>query len=503
MSSAISISSILWGIAIVCVAWGALSGMHKKFRRSLVKLLGLVVSAVIAVLVVHKGYVDLADGTATAELLDALKKDPAMAESAQALFALEAELSGVLDLLILLVVSLLGPLSFYGIFYVVRFLVGIVCIIVRACLPIKKRNAVATLSGMFVGALRGALWTFILVFPLMGYAHMAVDAFAVTDPAYGENQTYVEISQAISEVADVVDEHPLTQIAEVCQGNKLFTYLTSFDYTTSDGSKLNVSWEAEAEQYAQIAADLKPLLGTKLESFDDPQVAALKTLAADIQDSRVISIVASEVLRCACTAWSQGETFLDKAKPVVDNESVQSILDTAIDTFKNTTPTSIGQDICSVADLFEVMVKYDVLDSLSNPDTLLDLMNNSEFLEEAITVLKDNERLEEVLKETVKTGVKAVVESAADEETFNQAVESLNQAAADQLNELASLETKEEQQAAVAEAITEVLVENNITQGSAVVDYVAELLVEEFADQIADGAVSAEDIAAYLGLYTK
>ena len=185
------------------------------------------------------------------------------------------------------------------------------------------------------------------------------------------------------------------------------------------------------------------------------------------------------------------------------DESVANILETAIDTFKTSTPATVSQDILSVANLLEVMAKYDVFSSLDNPDTLLEILQNDDFMEDAIAVLKENDRLEDLLKETVKTGVKAAVESAAGDETFNETVDALTASAAEELNALASFETKEEQTAAVADAITQALQDNDIHQGGAVVDYVAELLIDEFADQIQNGTVTPEDVAAYLGLYNK
>ena len=42
--------------------------------------------------------------------------------------------------------------------------------------------------------------------------------------------------------------------------------------------------------------------------------------------------------------------------------------------------------------------------------------------------------------------------------------------------------------------------EYGVEKGGAAVDYVAEILMEEFADQIASGTVTPEDIATYFGL---
>ena len=96
----------------------------------------------------------------------------------------------------------------------------------------------------------------------------------------------------------------------------------------------------------------------------------------------------------------------------------------------------------------------------------------------------------------------AALETAVDQDSFNQAIEAVNQAAADRLNALSHLDA-EEQKAAVADAITDAMADHSIEGGSAVVDYVAELLVEEFSDKIADGSVSPDEIADYLGLYPK
>lgn len=500
------VSLSIYAFAALTVLGGFLVGMRKRFWRALVYLGVVVAAALLAFGMTSDILIGLGRPTSPEEWQAAVMAEPRLAEYADAFIELADALPGTLSLIMLIPFSLMGPLLFGLIFGLYRIVLGIaagiICLILRFVFPKNPHpSAVNRLSGGVLGAVRGVILTFVVLFPLIGYSAMADDVLAATDQAIsGEN--YQTVRQEITVVTDQIQNNPISQLTYDMGGEAAFAYLTRARYETAEGETLSVDWNKEIEQYTNIILHALPLKGVKLEDFEEAQANAIKDIAGDVGNSQVLSHVIAEVLSAVCSKWDAGEPFLNIQKPTTEDEKVAAILETAIDTFKDSTPATVAEDLMSVAELFSVMVEYNAFASINNSEQLLDLLSNNDFMTDAIDVLKNNERLENLLKETVKTGVKAVLETAVDQDSFNQAIESVNQAAADQLNALSHLDA-EEQKAAVADAITDAMADHSIEGGSAVVDYVAELLVEEFADKIADGAVSPDEIADYLGLYPK
>ena len=494
------ITVALYALAAILVLGNLLKGMRKYFLRSFLRLCFTVAAAVFAFTAMQGLYETLGSPAMTAELFAALKAQPEMQSFTAEIEQIQNVMPGAFSLLFLLPVSLVGPVLFVTIFGVVRFLMGILYLIVSLFIPKKKsHNSTSKLLGGLCGALKGVLLTAMVIFPIAGYCAMGGQVMEATDELFASAEDSSTVEEA-EKVLELVHDHPVTQTVSALGGKQLFGYLTSFTYVANDGSELSVSWEKELTQYAQMIEHVLALQGVNVEDMQEEQIDAIKALASDLQGSKTLSIVAAELLSGACTAWSEGESFLGKAKPTVDSENVEAILNSAIDTFKNSTPQTVGEDILSVAELFTVMDKYDVFAAVSDPDQLMDLLSDDAILKEAIAVLKDNDRLEAVLKETVKSGVKMAVSSALTEEEYDEAMDAINQAAAEQLNALSAYETAEEKQAAISAAITEAMGEYGVEKGGAAADYVAEILMEEFADQSASGTVTPEDIATYFGL---
>jgi len=500
------VSVSIYAFVALTVLGGFLVGMRKRFWRALVYLGVVVAAALLAFGMTNDILVGLGKPTSLEEWQAAVMAEPRLAEYADAFIELADALPGTLSLIMLIPFSLLGPLLFGLFFGVYRIVLGIaagiICLVLRFVFPKNDHpSKINRLSGGVLGAVRGVILTFVVLFPIIGYSAMVDDVLAVTDQAVsGEN--YQAVKQEVTVVTDEILLHPVSRAVFEMGGESAFTYLTNAYYTTTEGETLSVDWNKEIKQYSNIILHALPLKDVKLEDFGEAQANAIKNIAGDVGSSQVLSHVIAEVLSAVCSKWDAGEPFLSIQKPTTEDENTAAILETAIDTFKNSTPATVAEDLMSVAELFSVMVKYDAFTSMSDPEQLMDLLNNNDFMADAIDVLKNNERLEGLLKETVKTGVKAALETAVDQDSFNQAIEAVNQAAADQLNALSHLDA-EEQKAAVADAITDAMADHSIEGGSAVVDYVAELLVEEFADKIADGSVSPDEIADYLGLYPK
>ena len=490
----------LYALAVILVLGNLLKGMRKYFLRSFLRLCFTVAAAVFAFTAMQGLYETLGSPAMTAELFAALKAQPEMQSFTAEIEQMQNAMPGAFSLLLLLPVSLMGPVLFVTVFAVLRFLMGILYFIVSLFIPKRKHhNGTSKLLGGLCGALKGVLLVAMVIFPIAGYSAMAGQVMETTEELLVSTEDHAAVEE-VEAVLQLVEEHPIVQTISALGGKQLFSHLTSFTYLANDGAELSVSWEKELTQFAQMAEHIMALEGIDFENMQEEQVNAIKALANDLQGSQTLSIVAAELLSGACTAWSEGESFLGKAKPTVDSESVEAILNSAIETFKDSTPQTVGEDILSVAELFTVMDKYDVFAAVNDPDQLMDLLSDDAFLEEAIEVLKDNDRLEAVLKETVKSGVKMAVSSALEGDEYDEAMDAINQAAAEQLNALSAYETAEEKQAAISAAITEAMGEYGVEKGGAAADYVAEILMEEFADQIASGTVTPEDIAAYFGL---
>ncbi|MBP5210144.1 MAG: hypothetical protein J6125_04705 [Clostridia bacterium] len=517
----------LYGFAALLILVGFLRGLGRRTGRSLLRFISVAGAVALSFFLCRRflgdavGYVD-----------KAVAHVPGMSQEAiDLLERLRAALPDLYALIVSLPMAVVMPLVFLALFFIFSILLAIPYIILAAIFfPKKKKGLPGTrLIGALLGAVQGAVVFAVYVIPIAGYAAWGTQATAAVSAVAGEDSSMVEqVNWTFEHVVEPLRQDPVVKtIGQTC-GDKVFDVLTSFTFTYKD-QKYDVKLNDEIGVYSTVAADAAPLLkGKSFDQFTETETEAIKKIADDIGGSRVICISLADVLSTACTRWTTPvidpltglpqvgedgrvvyETFMDKERPRSDDPKMETILQKALDTFKNSTPETVADDLRGVADMMETLVRYDVLSKLNSddPDVFLDLFTDPEFVQDFIGSMESSESMKEIMKEVVKVGVQSVVEVAVDELESDEAIAAIGTEAADILNNELSGKTEEEQKAAVTEALNDALdtylsdtVEDK-EGAKAITEFVAGLLLEEFSDKLAAGeTVTADDITQFLGL---
>ncbi|MBO5789805.1 MAG: hypothetical protein J6R40_01470 [Clostridia bacterium] len=487
----------------VCtVAFAAWRGTRMRTARSVWRLITVISAAALAFATVSTLLSNVGEVLSQEKLSEIFATaDPEIHGWLDDVFAL---FPSAVALALSLPLSVLAPILFILAFFIYSIPLYIIYLIVAILLfPRQKKSHLpfTRLWGGIAGALKGTVVSLAYIFPLLGLALIVNGAFARFDTS--ADPDLEKIADTAAEATDAVYNFPgIKPLYELC-GDKFFTALTSFSCEI-DGVTYECTMSKEMDTFGEIIVDIKPLFDADFENLGEKESDAIKAVAADVNDSVILRVILSEALSSMCQEWSQGNAPLDISKPAVDDPRMQQILDGAIDTFKNTTPDTVGDDLIALANAIDVLISHDVFGSLSDPDSLMDLLSSETFISDLKGAMQESESVKAVVEETVKVGVQSICSTLIEDEQYEAACEEIATEVADALNSLASTGDEAAQAQALASTIHTALEAHisaeDLGVGDAVIDFAAEIIVNEFAQGIADGSVSTQDILGYLGI---
>ena len=496
-----SASTIFTIVVIVFVLGGALRGLRRRCGRSLLHALRVGGAVAIAFLLTAQMLKELGDPAYLTKLSDVLAgQAPDVAEKLEQLRQVMPEL---VTLVVGLPVSFLGPLCFAMLYLVASVILWIPYIILAMILFPRHRRGIplSRLIGAAVGAVTGLVILAVFLVPTLGYAHTFERAMDALDTSLADNEGYAKLADGYEEYAAPVADHPVSELVYKTVGEKLFDRLTVFSVTYQDES-YTLSVPKEVDLYARLFVDIKPLMGAKLEQFDEEQAAAIRALAEDLGESDVLTILVAEVLSEACGAWSRGEDFLGVACPKVENEHGQRLLDAALLIFKDSTPATVCDDLVAMADVISVLAKYEALATFADPDALLELLADGALIDELMAALNSSDNLRHLAEETVKVAVHAACVTLVEDTDYGDATEALAEGAADILNTLVAV-PKENWETVLTAELESTLSAYGVEDAPAILPYVSDLLLDEYSEEMASGTVDAAAVLDFLGLVTE
>lgn len=498
LSGKINLAMVIFFLCTVALA--AWRGWRMRTGRSVWRLLTVVCAAALAFVTVSTLLSNVGEVLSKENLTEAFKTaDPEIHEWLADAFSM---FPNAVALALALPMSVLAPILFIVAFFVYSIPLYIIYLIIAILVFPKQKKShlpLTRLWGMIAGACKGAVVSLAYIFPLLGLALIVNNAFARIDTS--SDPDLQAVADVAAEATDAVYSFPgIKPLYDAC-GDKFFTALTSF-ICEIDGVTYTCNISKEADTFGQIIVDIKPILDADFNNLGQKESNALKAVAADINDSMILRVILSEALSSMCEQWSQGDAPFDIKKPSVDDPRMQQILDGAIETFRHTTPYTVGNDLIALADAIDVLISHDVFGALENPDALMDLFENDTFITDLKEAMQGSESIETIVKETVKVGVQSICSTFIEQETYEAACEDIASDVADALNTLASAGNEAAQAEALSNTIRETLGDHisDFEVGDAMLDFTAEIIVSEFADGIANGSVTSEDILAYLGI---
>lgn len=389
----------------------------------------------------------------------------------------------------------IAPLVFVVLFLLILLIVSIVKKFVRVKKAIPDAPGVmARFCGLAVGMICGVLFILAFLAPLFGTLH-TLDA--VLNVGKTEQTEVVEEAEEkgkgarFSAVVALTDA-PVARHIYGVGGETLYTYLTTAKW---NGDRVVLRDEAVAITTAldQISA----LSAKPVSEYGEEEVAALRSVASSVDDSVLMSHILSGVISQAADAWSRGEEHLGISFPGMEGHYGR-ILKAFFSVFATTDADTVGADLGSFADVFDVLVRNEMFalldDEASGEDNFADKLTGGDMVGELYTVLDQNARMHPVKVAIADVGMNVMLGqlggSAGDlrEEhgaLMNDMAGALKTSVAGQSGTI----DKDLLRADVATAITN----NAVDVTDSVADLVVDALVDEFtAEELA--ALSEDEI---------
>ena len=381
-------NSMLFGaifavIFLACMAIGALVAIKKGFFPSLLRLATLIFSFVVSVplsLLIAGKCVGLYEKIMLSVLGDSLNQIAQHSPS-------------TMDLLLHLPAAIIAPALFITIFYVLSLLTKIICRLLKVLLPSRSGLTFRILGGV-AGALSALICLLAIAIPVWGTVstvHRAVDIIAHSDTS--KNQQLDSVVGTFEKIdADLLGPLGDNFVADIFTekgDSALFRKLTQFEFHQE---KLSLSEEITLlSQTASDALALASSLSDEASIQTPEQFSNLRTLASDVDHSKLLRNICAEWLSAITTAWQKGETFMG-IEPLQVNASAKPFLNALYGYLSTTNEDRIANDLNCFIDILEILNRHGILDGDKNAN-MLTKIGNEAFVQDLTAFLDDNDRL--------------------------------------------------------------------------------------------------------------
>lgn len=381
-------NSMLFGaifavIFLACMAIGVLVAIKKGFFPSLLRLATLILSFIASVplsLLIAGKCVGLYEKIMLSVLGDALNQIAQHSPS-------------TMDLLLHLPAAIIAPALFITIFYVLSLLTKIICRLLKVLLPSRSGLTFRILGGV-AGALSALICLLAIAIPVWGTVstvHRAVDIIAHSDTS--KNQQLDSVVGTFEKIdADLLGPLGDNFVADIFTekgDSALFRKLTQFEFHQE---KLSLSEEITLlSQTASDALALASSLSDEASIQTPEQFSNLRTLASDVDHSKLLRNICAEWLSAITTAWQKGETFMG-IEPLQVNASAKPFLNALYGYLSTTNEDRIANDLNCFIDILEILNRHGILDGDKNAN-MLTKIGNEVFVQDLTAFLDDNDRL--------------------------------------------------------------------------------------------------------------
>ena len=373
----------------ICAVIGALFGLNRGFKRSIVTLIGAIVSAVLAFFLA----VPVSKLIITPQMIETVLQNLGALEIYNELISASSSLK---EIVIMLPAAIIAPIIFLLLFAIIKLLMKIPCGIISLSLGSKSHNRVL---GVPLGAVQGLVSAFVIVVVITGFISVAdnITTAVLADTSDSTVQLRESFDDINSALADVKKD-PVVKLMcpesdesekshQKTSVNKVFNSLTSF--------KLNdekVSTSDELVKVTDTAVSVTPLLSNKnISQWSDEEIIAIEHFSNNFQNSAILIQVSPELIAQMSDNWSRGESFLGIEPPSVD-KTIDPLLNSLYGSLRVTTSETLKEDLSDFIEILKIFNKYGIFEKLSNDGSNILIALDGEFITELLGLLNENER---------------------------------------------------------------------------------------------------------------
>ena len=458
--------------AAVVVGGDVLFGFIRKLKKTLLRLITLLVSACGA-LMLTKYLGAMLGKYLLPYVLPLLNEDvvallsrPEMTEATNALCEMIA-----------------APVLFAAAYFVLKFVTWILYFILSFLFSGESSILSGRLMGALCGALCGAVTFAVILVPTFGYATLVSD---VIEQASVETQ---EMEQPV-ELLDQALETPGAKQAYQLVGSRVFAYLTTAQFGEGE-----ITLAEETQAITTVVRDLSSLSDLSVENLSEEEVQALQAVARDIGDSKLLSTVLSSLMAQVSESWLRGEVAFGMEKPDM-GEEVQGIVDAFFLVFSSSDSATVTQDLGTFADCFAILVESDILSMEASDEEFVNKLVSDGVVTDLYGVLNANPRMAPVVTAIRDTGVRVMMSQLGMPEDLRESHGEMLEDMADTLKETVKDDGTIDQEA-LSTGIQDVMTEHDIPVSEEVSQLVAEAIAENLtAEEIS--TLTVEEIAEKL-----
>jgi len=212
-------------------------------------------------------------------------------------------------------------------------------------------------------------------------------------------------NKVIAENLESASDNLGVDIISACGGKLIYDGIGSFSV---ENEKVVLGRELD---FANDAVYAMSLLSSKSVSAQEKS-AVIDKAVASFEDTSLIPIVLSDLIKEATQRWMNGEEYIGVSKPSLGEEG-DEVVDELIEALGSSTPESMREDIASVLRLMSSAVENGAFDMLAEGENadLLKLLENEAFLTDVIKVLLENERFSGSVTTVANMGVRILAKS--------------------------------------------------------------------------------------------
>ena len=447
MSIGLIMTAVFAVYLLVCVVWARLRGV----TRSRIRMITVVASAILAFIATLIVKSSLVNGSLRSTLYSAIGE-----EGMKAISELTA-ISPVLEEIVLKTGgALVAPLLYFVFFLVFCLITWVLYFIVTLALVVvihrkEKERKSKNIPCLIQGLVQGAVCLAVLLVPISTYSAIApkvTDQLASTLPE-GETATVEEIVKQVNGV----NKSPAVVVFRVTGGKLISSAFT--DYSVNyNGEKVKVKLTNEIGSIAELAAGAMELTDKPVTEYTEAESQAIVELGKSVGDSKIVSVIAAEIVHNATGSWKEGDTFMDMAKPEVGDLAgpmFDKLIDVLYTGSGNT--TTFNEDIQTITKLLAKLVDTDVITSIGGEtNELVTAISQKGVVTGIASVLGENPRLRVLIPELTTLSVKVLAQSVGIPENDEAVYTAMLENIAAKLNELKAGSVSQADQVTTMEA---------------------------------------------------
>lgn len=401
-----------------------------------------------------------------------------------------------------LVSLVIAPILYLLAFLVLRWLLCLILLIVRACIPFLRRPSLRRVS-MPVGAFDGLLIVMVMLVPLCGYlafgSHL-VDTMkesgvldsAPVQEALPEDMT----AEDVVALSDSFGHHPVVTVVHGTVGNPIFTALTTgeLDPTEAHGEVVEINLEDELCGVIVTASHvLDAAEALNKTDYTDADKELLFDAADSLFESDWIRMVAADALVALSESWLENQPFAGIARPSLDS-TINPTVTRFLEILATETPETLEEDVHLLLDMVGDLKVHGLLRKNVDYNDMAQKMSQSGLLTDMVEKLEANERLGSMAEELKSLAVRLVSNMLGVEDLQNGEYSEMMGEVADTLTDALSL-TEAERDALILDSVKGHFAEQGFDVPDEVTLKMSHHMIEELG---ADGVITGDELTQYL-----